>query len=99
MASFIIRGGYLPCPLGNGDRFDQFTHQHIAILLRVFADRLQAMADHAGQHGLHIFRNHGVAFIQKCPRACGGEQGESGARRQAVRVARCFARTAQNRCV
>ena len=57
--------------LGYGDRFDQFTYQCLVIRLGVFTDRLQAVAGHAGQHRLHIFRYDGVAVIQQCPGARG----------------------------
>src|SRR3989338_3392769 len=82
--------------LRNRYRLDQLARQNIAILLLVFADRLQAVADHAGQNCLHVFRDDRVALVEQCPGACGGEQRKSGARAEAVRVARRFARMAQN---
>src|SRR3989338_9905120 len=55
-------------------RLDQLARQRIAILLLVFADRLQAVADHAGQDCLHVFRDDRVALVEQCPGACGGGQ-------------------------
>src|SRR3989338_471212 len=82
--------------LRNRDRFNQLARQRIAVLLLVFAGHLQAVTDHAGQDRLHVFRDDRVALVEQCPGARGGEQRQSGARAEAVRVTRPFARITQD---
>src|SRR5690606_5068792 len=68
------------CPSERRHLAQQPVHQRATAMAGGVAALAQTMADHRGQHRLHVFRYHIVAAVYECPGARRGQQGQAGAR-------------------